>query len=209
MHSVPRRQTFVIAGSFDPTQSLLGRAIGSRIADRQQASSVYILVATTIAAFGAVGSYALWAWLYPTVLADPRGSVALVVWTVQVLAPIGFIGTSLIGFSPPAEIELGSTTRIRKGDVEFAAPFRDLRVSEISLALYYSHYRRYARTRSFVGRLTEDKLLLIETPSTGPIALELDANGREAFIDAHAARPRAPRRSVVVPLHVEADLISA
>ena len=204
MHSVPRRQTFKIAGSFDPTHSLLGRVIGSHIADRRQASTVFILVAATIAAVVAVGFYALWAWLHPAVVADPSGTVALSVWAAQVLIPIGFVSTSFIGFSPTTVAEIGLTTRIRKGDVEFAAPFRDLRVREISVALYYRHYRRYARTRSFVGRLTEDKLLLIETRSGDPVVLELDANGRETFIDAHTARPRAPRRGVLVPLLVEA-----
>jgi hypothetical protein len=188
---VPLR--FVIPRSLYPPASLLGRLVRRWAGDARQAESLYVVAAALVLCVGMLISQ--WGWIvFGT---DPTSAVAY--FAAQVIGGAVLVGTCMLGWRPRVVV----TARDRMLDVRQGAEALSLHYGRIHAAerisadAYHRHWRRYAATRAFVGRLP-DELLLLRTPS-GPVVLGLGAPDLdrlethladcvETSVDAHLVR---------------------
>ena len=178
-------------GRFHPGYALLGRWLRRRTRDPLQAEALQILVLTGLA-LGLVLIHALlWAFWYPALQADPTGPVALVIGGGSLGAVVLVIGLGVLGFAPEVVVWGDAAhLHIRQGRRGLRLPYEQVEsVAQITPLVYHRHYRRYAATHSFVGRVDGD-LLLLRTPQ-GPVVLGLlpaDQDLLQALLEASAAK---------------------
>lgn len=168
---------------FDPSYSLLGRAIRAWTDDRLRSEALFIVLVTGLALFLLMSHYLGWALLKPVLANNPfwqmlfwAGQLA----SVGIWAVIGLLGRRprvSVACTPTAlNIEQGGRSRtVRYDDIE--------RVETISATAYHRHYRHYAATDVFASALG-DEVLLLRTPD-GPVVIALpDPEDRDA-VQAH------------------------
>lgn len=191
--SVP--QTFDSPRCYDPSYSLLGRAFRRWTGDRLQAEALYVVAFTGLALMLLMGHYLGWALLKPYLTGEP--SRQLWFWAGQLGSAALWGATGLLGFKPgvtatctPTTLRLAQGGRTRTVNREAIE-----RASLVSATCYYRHYRRYAATDVFVGRVP-DEVLLLHTPE-GPVAVGLaDSDDRTALLQMLEGAP-APLRGAV------------
>lgn len=177
---------FAIPRSLYPPAALLGQLIRRVARDARQAESLYVVAAALVLCVGMLASQ--WGWIaFGT---DPDTAVAY--FAAQVVGGALLVGTCLVGWRPHVVV----TAHERKLDVQQGAEALSLHygriasVERITADAYHRHWRRYAATRAFVGRLP-DELLLLRTVA-GPVVLGLTAPDLDR-LEAHLAdRVEAP-----------------
>lgn len=164
---------------FDPSYSLLGRAIRAWTSDRRRAEALFIVVLTGLALVLLMTHYLGWALLKPVLASNP--SWQLFFWAGQ-LASVALLGAlGLVGFRPGVAVRCTSAAlELTQGARTQTVPYEDIdRVETISATTYHRHYRRYANTDVFVSVLEEEVLLL--RTAEGPVVVALpDPEDREA-----------------------------
>ena len=181
---VPLR--FVIPRSLYPPASLLGRLVRRGARDARQAESLYVVTAALVLCLATLSSQ--WGWIgWGT---DPDTAVAYFV--AQVVGGVLLVGTCLLGWRPRVVV----AAHERKLDVQQGAEALSLHYGQVASAeritaeAYHRHWRRYAATRAFVGRLPEE-LLLLRTEA-GPVVLGLAAPDLDRLESHLADRVEAP-----------------
>ena len=159
----------VIPRSLHPPSSLLGRLVRRRARDARQAESLYLVAAALVLCVGALVSQ--WGWI--AVGTGPNVAPEYVAG--QLAAAALLVGGCLLGWKPPIVITAhDGGLDVRQGAETVSIPHERIHAAErISAAAYHRHWRRYAATCAFVGRLP-DELLLLRTDA-GPLVLGLAA----------------------------------
>jgi hypothetical protein len=163
--------------TFRPTHSLLGRALRRWTGDRLKGEAYYILALTGLVLALLMAHYLGWALLQP-VFTGPDGAWYQTVFWLGQLASVAVVAAvGLVGFRPPLTVRCDDAAGrlcLSQGDRSCAVDYDAVgAVSLIPARRFHRHYRHYAATRIFVGRL-DDEVLLLET-STGPVVVALPA----------------------------------
>lgn len=170
----------VIPRSLHPPASLLGRLVRRRARDARQAESLYLVAVALVLCVGALVSQ--WGWI--AVGAGPDVAPGYVV--AQIVGGALLVGACLLGWTPPVVVTAhDGGLDVRQGAETVSLPYEWIHAAErISADAYHRHWRRYAATHAFVGRLP-DELLLLRTDA-GPIVLGLAAPDLDR-LEAHLA----------------------
>lgn len=176
-------RTFQSPRSYDPSYSLLGRLLRYWTSDRLQSEALHIVVLTGLALAVLMGHYLSWALLKPVLVERP--SWQMLFWGGQLASVAVLAGLGLVGFRPgvtvsctPAGLEIeqgGRTETVPHDTIE--------EVDTVSALTYHRHYRRYAATNVFVGKL-EEEVLLLRTPD-GPVVIALADPDEQAALRSH------------------------
>lgn len=166
---------------------------------------MYYVAVAVVALVLLMLQYATWAWLHADIQADPMSGVALSFWTVQVVGALAFAALCVVGFKPEVEIIVGDELLVRHGDETHAFDYASFLPSVIDTQLYYDHYRKYEKTTSFVGRLSEPHLLLLELANDRHVVIEVGLEARKLVADRRIAStatvgvvsPSASRRAPI------------
>lgn len=184
MQPAPPRLNVIVPGRFDPTYSLLGRAIRRATDDRRRAASLFVL--SVVAAFTVLGVSSAFAALFGA-------------WVPQALALAAVCLITIPGVSPPITIHVDRRITVAQGDRTVDVGFDDSRLRVVDLDLYYTHYRRYRRTVAFEAGLRNDRMLLLLRQGEAPVALDVDRPTRDALVAAHASRALIRTRTTLMP----------
>lgn len=119
--------------------------------------------------------YLGWAFLQEAILKDPDGPTALRFWIAQVGSVLFVVGACLIGFRPALLVRASrddDMLRLEQGTDRLSLSLDAIdQVAAIDTRRYHRHYRRYAATRVFAGRLPDTVVLL--TTTDGPVVVSL------------------------------------
>ncbi len=172
--------SFYAPRSFDPSYSLLGRALRTWTGDRLQGEALHIIVCTGLGLALLMSHYLSWTLLRPLFTAHPSWQTMF--WGGQALSVCVWAGIGLIGFRPGVTVScIDSALTLKQGTRSQIVPYNDIEhVEPVSATTFHRHYRRYAATTIFVSRLP-DEVLLLRTPD-GPIVVALpNTDDREAL----------------------------
>lgn len=169
--------------AFDPSYSLLGRAIRAWTDDRLRGEALYIVVLTGLGLGLLMSHYLSWTLLQPLFVAQP--SWQTVFWTVQALSVLVLGCAGLVGFRPCVTVSwTSSALTLEQGPRSHVVAHSDIEhVETISAHDFHRHYRRYAATILFVSQVP-DELLLLRTPR-GPIVVALPNPEAQAALRLH------------------------
>ena len=151
---------------FHPASSPLGKLVRRWIDDERRAESVYIVVAALLLVVASLAGQ--WGWvLWGTENGDPH----LGYFAAQLVGGGLAAGYCLLGWRRPIQVWAGpDRLEIQRGPDTLSISYIGIQSTErIPATVYHSHWRRYARTRSFVNRLS-DEVLLLRTDQ-GPVVL--------------------------------------
>lgn len=182
-----------IPRSLYPPASPLGRLVRRWARDARHAESLYLVAAALVLSAGVV--LGQWGWiLFGT---GPDGEPSLAFFAAQVAGGAVLALGCLLGWRPAVEVTArDGALDVRQGDRALSLHWARIHEAQrISAAEYHGHWRRYAATRAFVGRLP-DELLLLRTAG-GPLVLGLRAPDLDR-LEAHLAERLAgpPERLV-------------
>ncbi len=168
---------------FDPSYSLLGRAIRAWTGDRLRGEAFFIVVLTGLALFLLMSHYLGWALLKPVMANNP--SWQMLFWAGQLASVVLWGGLGLVGFRPAVTVTCSPTTlTLEQGGRSRTVPLDEIeQVHTVSAMAYHRHYRRYAATEIFVSTLGEEVLLL--RTSDGPVVVALPDPEDHETIRAH------------------------
>ncbi|PSQ85675.1 MAG: hypothetical protein BRD42_08175 [Bacteroidetes bacterium QS_3_64_15] len=174
--------TFESPRSYHPSDSVLGRAVRAWVGDRLRGEALFIVVLTGLSLALLMIHYLGWAFLKPTLLANPSWQVLF--WGGQVGSVLALIGVGLVGFRPAVRVECQSdAVTLTQGDR--SCTISNTSVEDVALIparQYHRHYRRYAATRVFASRLP-DEVIRLHTPE-GPVIVALsDPDAQAALLD--------------------------
>lgn len=174
---VPLTHAFSSQRTFRPTHSLLGRALRRWTGDRLKGEAYYVLVLTGLVLALLMAHYLGWALLQP-IFTGPDGAwYQTVFWLGQLASVVAVAAVGLVGFRPPLTVRCDDEAgrlHLTQGDRSCAVDYASVETASLIPARrFHRHYRHYAATRIFVGRL-EDEVLLLET-DTGPVVVALPA----------------------------------
>ena len=176
-------RTFESPWSYDPSYSLLGRALRYWTGDRLRGEALFIVALTGLGLVLLMSHYLGWALLKPALAGNP--SWQLLFWAGQLasVAALGAIG--LLGVRPGVTVTCTATgIELEQGRRSETVPYDAVeQVDTISATQYHRHYRRYAATQVFVGGLGEAVLLM--RTSQGPVAISLADPDEQAALHAH------------------------
>jgi len=198
---VPLTLTFHTSRRFDPSHSLLGRAVRRWTGDPLRGEAVFYLVLSALVLALLMAHYLGWALLQPLMEADATESWQVLFWIGQ-LASVGLV-TAIggIGFRPGVEVAFDPETaslHLQQGASERRLGPSDVReATRISAQRYHMHYRRYAATDAFVAEATDDMLLL--RTADGPVVLALPSADALETMRAHLTAQEADPASVMSP----------
>lgn len=176
--TVPR--TFQSPRSYDPSYSLLGRAVRAWTGDRLRGEAFFIVALTGLALVLLMAHYLGWALLKPVLTENPSWQALFWVGQFVSVAVLGAVG--LLGFRPGVTVTCTARRlKLEQGSRSQAIAYDAVdAVETISPLRYHRHYRHYAATHVFVGA-TGDAVLLLRTPD-GPVAIALaDADEQAAL----------------------------
>lgn len=171
-HAAPTvTRTFRAPRSYDPSYSLLGRAVRAQIEDRLRSEAVFLVLLTGLALALLMTHYLGWALLQPVLAEHPDWQVLF--WAGQVVSFVALGGAGLIGFRPAVHVTATEDgISLRQGRQSCTvAPGAVHEAEVISAETYHRHYRRYAATRPFVSAVP-DAVLLLRT-ERGPVVVGL------------------------------------
>lgn len=164
-------RTFRSARCYDPSYSLLGRALRRWTRDRLRGEALFLVALTGLALVLLMTHYLGWALLQSYLAEQPTRQ--LVFWGGQLASGVLWGGIGLVGFRPGVTATCTSNTlTLEQSGRTRTVPYDSIDETRvISATRYHRHYRRYAATSVFVGRLADDVLLL--RTERGPVVVGL------------------------------------
>jgi len=185
-------RTFESSWSYDPSYSLLGRAVRYWTGDRLRGEALFIVILTGLGLVLLMSHYLGWALLKPVLVDNPSWQLLFWVGQLASVAALGAVG--LLGVRPGVTVDCTATgLELEQGARSETVPYDDIeQVETVSATQYHRHYRRYAATQVFVGGLENDVLLL--RTAQGPVAISLADPEEQAALHAHldTAETEAP-----------------
>lgn len=174
--SVVLTRTFRSPRSFHPSYSLLGRAIRYWTGDRLRGEALFLVTLTALVLVVLIAHYLSWALLQTLVEASTADEWQLTFWFGQLASVAAIAGVAVVGFRPPLTATCdddAGVLHVDQGSDALALSYDAIAsTSVISAQRFHRHYRRYARTRTFVGSIG-DAVLLVDTRD-GPVILAFD-----------------------------------
>lgn len=164
---------------FDPSYSLLGRAVRAWTGDRLRGEALFIVLLTGLALALLMSHYLGWALLKPVLANSPAWQ--LLFWGGQLVSVVLLALLGLVGVRPAVTVVCTPTALdLKQGECTRTIRYDEIEDAEmISATAYHRHYRRYAATDVFVSVLGEEVLLL--RTAEGPVVIALpDPEDREA-----------------------------
>jgi len=143
-----------------------------------------------------VAHYLGWAFLQTSIENNPDGPVAVGFWIGQVASLLLVGGLCLLGFRPGVTVTVHADERrlrLEQGaNVLTLALDAIERATVIDARRYHIHYRPYAATRIFAGRLPET-VLLLRTPEAPVIVALTSTAEHERLLEAlHSTEAPVP-----------------
>ncbi|NNE71790.1 MAG: hypothetical protein HKN29_15705 [Rhodothermales bacterium] len=190
---MPAAEHYHIPGAWDPTRSVLGRALARFDSDRLRAETTFYVLAVAAVTGYVVFTFLGWAWINWD--GPPTEAEAFRYWILQ------SAGTSavllLAWFGRRRGVNVFVTEQklriVARGAPEITIDYSDIEYCErIPGIQYQQHYRLYAETRSFPGRMPE-RLVLVQT-SRFPVILGLRSAEQELFLQQVLSQREARRR---------------
>lgn len=183
-----------ISGRVAPTRSLLGRVVCRAGTDRLRCQTRFYLLAVAIpTAFGLV---ALLAWAGLMVMQAPVNPPWF--WAMTGAVTLGLFLVCWVGYQPSVHIEVGEAGLVitPRGQTPVTVPAELIRsAAPISAESAHQHFRRYARTRLFLGQ-AQTSVVLLRTVA-GPILLGINpAEAAEFLSDLKRLSPNAAETRV-------------
>lgn len=174
-------RTFRAPRAYDPSYSLLGRAVRACAEDRLRSEALFIVLLTGLALLLLLSHYLGWTIVKPIV--TENRSWQLLFWGGQVASVLALAGVGLVGFRPSVRVSCTSkAVTFQQGQQTCRLPLGSIqKIETISSETYYRHYRRYRAARLFVSALP-DKLLLFHH-ADGPVIVGLEDSDRSALRD--------------------------
>ncbi len=179
---------FHIPGAWDPAESVLARLLRRRDPDTLRAEATFYVVAV-----GAVFGYLVlvfvgWAWINRNGV--PGESEAATYWIAQASGLLLVTLFAWVGRRGATRVEITDQgVRIQNGGSELHIGNAEiLEISRIPNLRYHQHYRRYARTRSFRGKVPPN-LILLRTESF-PVVLGIRPAEQALFLERVGAQIR-------------------
>lgn len=186
-------QLFRIPSVFYAGLSPMGRLFRRRVQDGFKAENLFIITAALSIIVMMIANQVAWAFIREAVLANPRGSVAVTFWMVQLGCAMTFITTCVIGFKEAVNITCTSSAIcIQQGKVQKIVPFEEVVTAELIDGMtFHRHYAQYAQTQAFVNRKF-NKQVLIRTVDGQAIVLGLPKTEMKAFLETVEQGVRVP-----------------
>lgn len=191
-------RTFRAPPSYDPSYSLLGRAVRAWIDDRLRSEAVFLVALTGLALGLLVTQYLGWALLQP-ILAE-QADWQFFFWAGQGASLSILAGLGLIGFRPAVDVTVtNDELLLQQGSRSCTLSSGTIQEMEvISAQTYHRHYRRYAATRPFISAVPDDVLLLRD--ERGPVVIGLPNPDAYSHLVDHLTPQRTePREPVPHP----------
>ena len=175
--------TFRSPRIFDPRYSLLGRAFRAWTGDRLRGEALFVVAVTGLAVLLLLAHYLGWALLQPALAGSPSGQTLF--WVGQLASALVWAGLGLVGVRPAVSVHCTSAgLELEQGGRHRQVPYDALdAVKTVAATTYHRHYRRYAATAVFVGRL-QDEVLLLRT-ERGPVVVGLADPDDQTALRAH------------------------
>ncbi len=141
---------------------------------------MYLLALTLLLFVLAMAQNVLWAATQALSATSP--SVGAVYWITQLLAAALCFGGGVVGFRPAFTVRVDDAALIveQSGSTRVVPLAHIERVTTIPLLTYHRHYRRYARTRAYIGA-PEPRVVLVET-CEAPLVLGLPAAAQDMLV---------------------------
>mgnify|MGYP006287378717 FL=1 len=190
-------RTFTASRSYDPSFSLLGRALRTWTGDRLRGEALYIVVLTGMALALLMTHYLGWALLKSTLTTQPSWQVAFWAGQLGTVALWGAVG--LVGFRPRVTVTCSDDTLTLKqaGQTRTLTPPAIDDVRTIAATRFHRHYRRYAATEVFVSAVPEEVVLL--WTDDGPVVVALPSPDDQDALLRHLDAMRTPTADAAVP----------
>ncbi|MFO8099053.1 MAG: hypothetical protein R6T83_05440 [Salinibacter sp.] len=190
-------RTFRSPRCYDPSHSLLGRAFRRWTRDRLRGEALFLVALTGLALLLLMAHYLGWALLQSYLAEKPSRQVLF--WVSQLATAGAWGGVGLLGFRPAVTATCtASTLRLEQGRRTRTIPYDAIEeASVIPATRYHRHYRRYAGTSVFIGRLA-DVVLLLRT-ERGPVVVGLPTAEAHDELKARLETSRTTFRERRVP----------
>jgi hypothetical protein len=168
-------RTFHSSRTYHPSHSLLGRAFRWWTGDRLRGEALFIVTASGLVLTLLMVHYLGWALLQPMMTGPNATDWQIGFWIGQLVSLALVGGLCLVGFRPELTVRASADgLSLQQGDDRLDLSLDDIdEVRMISARTFHQHYRHYARTRVFLGRVASEVLLLL-TPD-GPVVVGLDS----------------------------------
>ena len=152
----------------------------AHVSDARKGEAIYLLALTLLLFLLAMVQNVMWAATQSMPAGSP--SVVAVYWIGQLLAAALCFGVGVVGFRPGVFVRFDeSALVVEQAGSTWVVPHTHIeRVTTIPMLTFHRHYRRYARTRAFIGA-PESHVVLIETREA-PLVLGLQAEAREVLV---------------------------
>lgn len=178
---------------FHPGYSPLGRWLRRRTGDHRYAEALHVLLLTGLALALLFLHFLSGALLGELWAAQPSAR-----WIYGLsLAGLGGAGLvpCVVGLRPALTVTCAADTlRLAQGASTITVPYAALAsVQRITAQRFHRHERRYAATRTFLGVLDED-VLLLRTADAPPVVIALPAADLDA-LQTHLETARTPART--------------
>jgi hypothetical protein len=192
---VPR--TFQAPRSYDPSFSLLGRALRAWTGDRLRGEALYIVVLTGMALALLMSHYLGWALLRSALTSQPSWQIAF--WAGQLGTVVLWAAVGLVGVRPGVAVTCteDTLTLTQAGRTRTVSPSALDEVRVIAASRFHRHYRRYAATDAFVSAVP-DEVVLLRTDD-GPVVVALPSPDDQAALLQHLDAMRTPTADAAVP----------
>lgn len=182
---------------YDPSHSLLGRAFRRWTRDRLRGEALFLVALTALALLLLMVHYLGWALLHSYFAEQPSRQALF--WVGQLAMAGVWGGVGLLGFRPAVTATCtAKALRLEQGHRTRTIPYDAIEeASVIPAPRYHQHYRRYAVTSIFIGRLS-DVVLLLRT-ERGPVVVGLPTAEAHDELKTHVERSRTTLHERRVP----------
>lgn len=190
---MPLTEHYHIPGAWDPTASLLGRVLKQMEPDVLRAEATFYVAAVATVAGYLVLVFLGWAWINWD--GPPAEAEVSRYWMLQSLGLASVVALAWIGRRRGVEVFLtDEDIRIERGAAApLLIPYGEIEHGErIPSLRFHQHYRLYAETRSFRGRVPE-KMVLLKTPAF-PVVLGIRPAEQALFLERVLRQVEAKRR---------------
>lgn len=185
--SVVLTRTFRSPRSFHPCYSLLGSAVRYWTGDRLRGEALFLVTLTSLVLVLLIAHYLSWALLQSLVAGSTAQEWQLTFWFGQLASLAAVLAFAVVGFRPPLTVTCdddAGVVRLSQGRDDLTLSYDAItKTRVISAVRFHRHYRRYARTRVFIGRLG-DAVVLVDTDD-GPVVIALDDPDAQDALYAH------------------------
>lgn len=184
---------------FDPSYSILGRLLRSRVSDRNRAGAYFVVASAVLVLATVVAQFFAWSFLEPALSADPGGNAATAFWVVQIAAVLLLIFGVVLGRAPQLVVTLHQHHLVvRQGSREATAALSEIEtVRRVTALQFHREYRPFADVRAFICG-TPPLVMVVETPR-GVLGIGLPASEhKELFSALRDCVAKAPGNTATV-----------